>query len=100
MDCPKEFDVKKILTLDEDHWSQPSAARTILGLIRAVNEYDGKVIVEMKRSTRNLNIFVNCNEEMVTQLRLHPLDQSMLEIGMSQNFAEFLLPYDLEIDIK
>lgn len=56
--------MREIFTFEGDHWSQPSAARTTLGLIKFVN----KVVEQESRATigftgSNLNIYLNCVDE-------------------------------------
>jgi hypothetical protein len=52
----------KILTFDQDHWSQPSAARTVLGFIKTVNTYIENTVgsITMEFSSSNLNVLMNC----------------------------------------
>ena len=52
----------KLMTLRSDHWSQPSAARTVLGLIITVNELakDTLGFVHIAFMDTNLNIVMNC----------------------------------------
>ena len=67
-----------------------------------MNEYarlgHGSVIMELNGS--NLNTVINCEEKIREKIRNNPIKKNAYELGIGDNFIEFLKPLDLQIDLQ
>ena len=92
----KEF-MQQIITFDRDHWSQVSAARTILGFMRTVNTFIEDTVgsIDLEFTNSNLNIIMNCHDEIAKSI---PKDQ--LEFSFGQNLVDSMVDYDFSFDLS
>ena len=86
------------MTLKKDHWSQPSAARTVLGFLMSINTFtkDTLGFIHMAFTDTNLNIFMNCVDSKSFSIQI-PSDS--LEFSLSQNILDSIIPHEFSEDL-
>jgi len=91
-----------IFTFENGHYfDQPAAARTLLGMVRTINEYlkeDAKsAYVAINKEHSNLNLLFNCNETDVEYVIANPVTSDSIDFGMSNNIANIIWPTSYEV---
>jgi hypothetical protein len=94
----KEF-ASKLVTIEEDFWSQPSAARTVMGLIRSANTFAENSLgsLEISNTGSNLNLIMNCENSSES---LPSVPSDFFEFGLGQNIIDSFIPYEELIDLE
>ena len=96
----------KLMPIDDKwYWDQVSAYRTMKGLIDSANHhkdnYADSSLFNFDGTTENMQVFFNCETESVQRvLDSEPVASGSFQIGVAQNFFEFLFPKDNIVHIQ
>ena len=86
---------------NQEFFEQPSAYRTLYGLIRRVNYQINRSALQSAVMFANNNLFVilNCDESEVEEMLSKPIPSDEYQMGVSQNLLDFTNVDEIKVQI-
>ena len=84
-------------------YDQPVALRTIMGWLYYADQFRmdrrNKVFINIDTDNEVFDIFFNCNNESIKNLKSKPpVAPMMADLSYQQNIFDWTFPYDIKID--